>query len=73
MERSLPAIVALLLCFAPAGCSSSEGSCERIVEACHPKDTGAGEAHECHEFAEEPGRTDDECADREDDCLASCE
>jgi hypothetical protein len=65
--------VALCLSSSLASCSDNEGSCERIVEACHEKDTGSGEPHECHEFAEAEGRSDDECADREDDCLAACE
>lgn len=58
-----------------AGCggSSNDGSCERIVEACHAKDTGSGEPHDCHEAAEAADATDDACAAIEESCLAACE
>jgi hypothetical protein len=65
--------IALIACTTlAAACSGKdvEGSCERIAEACHDKDTGSGPAHECHEFSE--SSTDDQCAEKEDDCLASC-
>lgn len=55
------------------GCNSEEGSCDRIVEACHPKDTGSGKPHDCHESAEATTATDAECAKIEDDCLTACE
>jgi hypothetical protein len=65
-------LAALALCLLQPGCSSDEGACERIVEACHDADTGSGKPHECHEFAEEASATDEACADREDDCLEAC-
>ncbi|MBK8254214.1 MAG: hypothetical protein IPK82_16295 [Polyangiaceae bacterium] len=58
--------------FILAACgTSNEGSCERIAEACHDKDTGSGEPHDCHETSE--SSTDDQCAEIEADCLAACE
>jgi len=66
-------VIAAVALLSLSGCgSSSEGSCERIVEACHSKDTGSGEPHDCHETAE-AGATDDACAEIEDACLAACE
>jgi hypothetical protein len=59
-----------LAIFALPACTSDDGSCERIVEACHELDPGSGPIHDCHEFAEEA--TDEACVDREDDCLAAC-
>lgn len=59
--------------FSLTGCDDDPaGSCERIVEACHEKDTGSGVAHDCHEAAEAEGATDEACADLEEDCLAGC-
>ena len=73
MNKLLFGISALaLLVTAGCGGSSSEGSCERIVEACHDKDTGSGEPHDSHESAEAASATDDECAKIEDACLAAC-
>jgi hypothetical protein len=55
------------------GCSKSvEGSCERIVEACHDADQGSGAAHDCHELAEADGATDESCAEKEDECVTAC-
>ncbi|MEZ4295827.1 MAG: hypothetical protein R3B70_12695 [Polyangiaceae bacterium] len=65
------AAAALLLALPGCG-NSTEGSCERIVEACHEKDTGSGEPHDCHESAEAEDATDAVCADIEDACLAAC-
>ncbi|MFO0613479.1 MAG: hypothetical protein U0414_12860 [Polyangiaceae bacterium] len=53
-------------------CETEAGSCERVVEACHPKDTGSGKPHDCHEAAEAAGVTDAECAKTEDECLEAC-
>ncbi len=61
-----------LFALAQVGCTDDEGSCERIVDACHDKDTGAGEPHDCHEFGEANEGDDAACAEREDDCLAAC-
>ena len=61
----------LALCCAQPACSSDEGACERIIEACHDADDGAGAAHDCHELAE-GGATDESCAEKEDDCLEAC-
>lgn len=55
-----------------AACDSEAGSCERVVEACHPKDTGSGKPHDCHEAAEADGVTDATCAETEDECLEAC-
>ncbi len=70
---SLARTIALVACATLiAACSKDvEGSCERIAEACHEKDPGSGPVHECHEFSE--GTTDEKCAEKEDDCLATCE
>jgi hypothetical protein len=55
------------------GCGDEPaGSCERIIEACHEKDTGSGLAHDCHEAAEAEGATDESCSELEDDCLEGC-
>lgn len=66
-------IVLSVLAILVVACSSSSpsGSCERIAEACHDKDTGSGVPHDCHEFSES-GATDEQCAEKEDDCLAGC-
>lgn len=75
MPAIKPSLVfaSLVLAVACASCSSADvkGSCERIAEACHEKDTGSGEPHECHEFAE-GGATDEACSEKEDDCLEAC-
>jgi hypothetical protein len=68
----LGTLVTTALLAAGCGSSSNAGSCERIVEACHDKDTGSGEPHDCHEAAEAADATDDTCADIEDSCLAAC-
>ncbi len=65
-------MLAMALVVVGCGGSSNEGSCERIVEACHEKDMGSGEPHECHESAEAADVTDDACAEIEADCLAAC-
>lgn len=66
-------LLALGLAITVTGCSNDEeGSCERIVEACHEKDTGTGKPHECHEMAESSG-DDAACYEDEDDCLAACQ
>jgi hypothetical protein len=66
-------IAAVSCLLAVAGCTSEEGACERIVEACHEADPGSGPIHDCHEDAEAPGVTDAICAEREDDCHELCE
>ena len=72
MKKLFPMIAAAALLALGCGGNSNEGSCERIAEACHDKDTGSGEPHECHEAAEAEGVTDDTCAEIEADCLAAC-
>jgi hypothetical protein len=62
----------LALCCAQPACSSDEGACERIIEACHDADDGAGAAHDCHDLAEDDDATDESCAEKEDDCLEAC-
>jgi hypothetical protein len=76
MFKYLGSVFTILLAVGVFGCASNnvnEGSCERIVEACHPKDTGSGAPHDCHEFAEGADVTDDACAVKEDDCLTACQ
>jgi hypothetical protein len=65
-------VLLLPLCVMQPACSSVEGACERIVDACHDADTGAGPAHDCHELAEVSSATDEACSDREDECLEIC-
>lgn len=72
MKRWLFTAPLAVFALAPLGCADDEGSCERIVEACHEKDTGACEPHDCHEFAEEHEGDDAACAEREDSCLSAC-
>lgn len=54
------------------GGDNTEGACERIAEACHDKDTGAGPAFECHELAEASTTNDDACAEQEQECTDVC-
>lgn len=72
MNKLFPVLAAAALVAAGCGGDSNEGSCERVYEACHEKDTGSGKPHECHEAAEEEGVTDDACAAIEDECLEAC-
>ena len=72
MTRLLPILSLLVLVTLPACGDDNEGSCERIVEACHPLDKGPGPIHDCHEFAEGAAGDDDKCADKEESCLATC-
>ncbi len=56
-----------------SGCDEDPaGTCDRIIEACHEKDTGSGPEHDCHEFAESDGANDETCSEREEQCLADC-
>jgi len=73
MKKTLITIATTALLIAGCGQSSDVGSCERIIEACHEKDTGSGEPHDCHESAEAAGVTDAECAEIEESCLLACE
>ena len=45
--------------------------CQEIVNACHTKDEGVGEIHECHETGHDVG-TESACAAVHDDCVAKC-
>ena len=47
-------------------------SCKAIIEACHPLDPGSGPIHECHEAAEADGVTEQTCAGKKAECLATC-
>lgn len=73
MKNLMLGVAATALLIAGCGGSPNAGSCERIAEACHEKDTGSGEPHDCHESAEAEGATDDTCAEIEAACLAACE
>jgi len=53
---------------APAG----KPTCEAIVERCHPLDTGSGDIHECHEFAEAAATTEAQCVARRASCFTAC-
>ena len=46
--------------------------CEAIFERCHPLDQGAGEIHECHEFAEAASTTNAQCVARRAACFTAC-
>lgn len=53
---------------APAG----KPTCEAIFERCHPLDTGSGDIHECHEFAEAAATTEAQCVARRASCFTAC-
>jgi len=65
-------LVLALIVLQPACSSAPPAACERITEACHPKDTGSGKPHDCHEAAEAASATEASCAALEADCLAAC-
>jgi hypothetical protein len=73
MNKLIFAIVTTALLIAGCGGDPNAGSCERIVEACHDKDTGSGEPHDCHVAAEATSTTDAACAEMEEACLAACQ
>jgi hypothetical protein len=64
-------VILLLACKDDHDHGSEPASCTAIVDACHPKDTGSGPIHECHEFAES-GKTESECAAKKAECLSTC-
>jgi hypothetical protein len=73
LAKILPALLLPLSAVALPACGDdNEGSCERIVEKCHPLDKGPGAIHDCHEFAEAQEGDDDKCADKEDSCFETC-
>lgn len=51
---------------------AGKASCDQIVAACHPLDTGSGPAHDCHEAAEAAEATEESCAARKAECLTAC-
>ena len=55
------------------GCGHEEAGpiCTEIGEVCHDATSELG--IECHEYAHEEGRTEDECSERRDECLAECQ
>jgi hypothetical protein len=65
------AAIPVLACHDDHDHDGEAASCKAIVEACHPKDTGSGPIHECHEFAES-GKTEADCAAKKAECLATC-
>ena len=68
----------VLLLASLAACSSKTSTtdagdapeCTAIVEACHPKDPGTGQIHECHEAAEKNVAAD--CKAKQAACVALC-
>jgi hypothetical protein len=73
---SLSIAMIAMIALIEAGCGGSgvnPGTCEEIAEACHDKDTGSGEPHDCHEAAEAEGATEASCAAIADACFAACE
>lgn len=54
------------------GHTSKFASCQAIIDACHPKDTGEGAAHDCHDQAHAPAATEASCAAKKDACLTTC-
>lgn len=57
------------------GSSSGEPSpfpsCQAILDACHPADTGEGPANACHELVHDDG-TEEKCAPKKVECEATC-
>jgi hypothetical protein len=67
-------VVGFFAAFA-AGCSDDEGiaaECQAIVDLCHDKDTGSGVPHDCHELAEDPATTADQCIAKKAECDTAC-
>jgi hypothetical protein len=65
----------VLACALMLSCSDNNATpaeCREIVDACHGADMGSAAMQECHEFAEESGRTADECSARRSECLEAC-
>jgi hypothetical protein len=46
-------------------------SCQAVIDACHPLDTGEGAIHDCHEIAHD-NATEEKCAAKKAECLATC-
>lgn len=53
------------------GHTSPYPSCQRIIDACHEYDVGAGPVHDCHDLAHD-AKGDGDCTSREASCLATC-
>lgn len=47
-------------------------SCQAIIDVCHPVDVGEGPASECHDVAHDDGASEEKCAARKTECLATC-
>jgi len=54
------------------GHSSAHPSCDAIIKACHPLDTGAGAIHDCHDLGHDHDATEASCAAKKGECLALC-
>lgn len=54
------------------GHTSPYASCQAIIDACHPKDTGEGAAHDCHDRAHAPTASEAACAAEKTTCTATC-
>jgi hypothetical protein len=52
--------------------AGGKATCEEIIEQCHPLDTGSGEIHECHEFAEAATTTEADCVAMKAHCEEVC-
>jgi hypothetical protein len=56
----------------PGGHTVSAASCQAIIDACHPLDTGGGPIHDCHELAHVDTATEQSCAAKKAECLVTC-
>lgn len=68
----LAALAALAACSSSTPAASGGPTCTAIVERCHPLDTGSGDIHECHEFAEAASTTEAQCQARRTACFTAC-
>jgi hypothetical protein len=53
------------------GHTSPYPSCQRIIDACHELDVGAGPVHDCHDLAHD-AKSEADCTPKEASCLATC-
>ena len=66
------AVAALLACSSETPTPAGRPTCTAIYERCHPLDTGSGDIHECHEFAETASTTEAQCQARRVSCFTAC-
>jgi hypothetical protein len=51
--------------------SGDKPTCLELGETCHDTQTDLGQ--ECHEFGEAASSTEEQCQEREEECLAECQ